>query len=222
MEKQAVNEAHQVSAEGTAAALIRAGVEIFGKKGFDATSTREIAAAARTNVASIAYHFGGKEGLRLACARAFADHVAAFLAISPEHDPHSPAEAEALLLALLRDFARHLMTDHAMQPLVGFALREISDGGPGTEILFTALICPAHSHFCRLWSIATGEDAEANSTKLFIFSVIGQILYFRIAAPIIRLRLGWAEIGADETAQILATLDANFRTLIARTRRTTA
>ena len=45
-----------------------AGIRLFGAKGFEATSTREIASAANANIASIAYHFGGKEGLRLACA----------------------------------------------------------------------------------------------------------------------------------------------------------
>ena len=35
----------------------------FGEKGFAATSIREIAALAGSNIASISYHFGGKEGL---------------------------------------------------------------------------------------------------------------------------------------------------------------
>ena len=54
--------------ESTRDKLIAAGLHLFGRKGFAATSTREIAARAGTNVASIAYHFGGKDGLRMACA----------------------------------------------------------------------------------------------------------------------------------------------------------
>ncbi|MBN9445309.1 MAG: TetR family transcriptional regulator, partial [Bosea sp.] len=49
--------------EGTRQALIRAGLDLFGRNGFDATSTREIAQAAGVNSAGIAYHFGGKDGL---------------------------------------------------------------------------------------------------------------------------------------------------------------
>src|SRR6185312_5140782 len=56
------------SAEQTRQALIRAGLELFGEKGFDGTSTRQLAAAAKANIGSIAYHFGSKEGLRAACA----------------------------------------------------------------------------------------------------------------------------------------------------------
>ena len=55
-------------ADGTRKAIVEAAMRGFAEKGFAATATREIAAMAETNVASIAYHFGGKEGLRIACA----------------------------------------------------------------------------------------------------------------------------------------------------------
>ena len=50
--------------DATRLALIRAALDLFGAKGFEAASTRDVAAAAGANLASIAYHFGGKEGLR--------------------------------------------------------------------------------------------------------------------------------------------------------------
>jgi AcrR family transcriptional regulator len=49
-------------------ALIHAALQLFGSKGFDATSTREIAGMAKANIGSIAYHFAGREGRRLAAA----------------------------------------------------------------------------------------------------------------------------------------------------------
>ncbi|TIX80566.1 MAG: TetR family transcriptional regulator, partial [Mesorhizobium sp.] len=55
-------------ADMTRAALVRAALKLFGRQGFDGTSTREIAAEAKANIGSIAYHFGGKEGLRAAAA----------------------------------------------------------------------------------------------------------------------------------------------------------
>ena len=53
---------------GTREAIIEAAMRGFAEKGFEATGIREIAAAAGCNVAAISYHFGGKEGLRSACA----------------------------------------------------------------------------------------------------------------------------------------------------------
>ena len=47
-------------------ALIRAGLRVFSRIGFDAARTRDIAVEAGVNQALIAYHFGGKRGLYLA------------------------------------------------------------------------------------------------------------------------------------------------------------
>ncbi len=55
-------------AELTRAALVQAALKLFGTQGFDGTSTRQLAAEAHANIGSIAYHFGGKEGLRAAAA----------------------------------------------------------------------------------------------------------------------------------------------------------
>ncbi|HBT75485.1 MAG TPA: hypothetical protein DEB39_00855 [Planctomycetaceae bacterium] len=44
-------------------ALIEAGVEVFGKYGYDGATTRQIARTAGVNLAAIPYYFGGKEEL---------------------------------------------------------------------------------------------------------------------------------------------------------------
>ena len=43
--------------------LIEAGLAIFSAMGFDAASTRKLAAEAGVNIAAIPYYFGSKEGL---------------------------------------------------------------------------------------------------------------------------------------------------------------
>jgi AcrR family transcriptional regulator len=52
--------------------LLLAAMRLFAKQGFANTSTREIALAAGTNIASISYYFGDKAGLYRA---AFSDHT---------------------------------------------------------------------------------------------------------------------------------------------------
>src|SRR6187402_469003 len=89
------------SAEQTRRALVSAALKLFGTVGYDGASTREIAAAANANLGSIAYHFGGKEGLRLAVA----DHIIGLMqevaaraaADSPPLPPATPQAAEAQL-----------------------------------------------------------------------------------------------------------------------------
>jgi TetR/AcrR family transcriptional regulator, regulator of cefoperazone and chloramphenicol sensitivity len=51
------------AAEDTRARLLHAGLHLFAQQGFAQTSTRELAEAARVNVAAISYHFGDKAGL---------------------------------------------------------------------------------------------------------------------------------------------------------------
>jgi AcrR family transcriptional regulator len=47
----------------TSALLIESGIVLFGARGYDGVTTRELAHGARTNISSIKYHFGGKEEL---------------------------------------------------------------------------------------------------------------------------------------------------------------
>jgi TetR/AcrR family transcriptional regulator, regulator of cefoperazone and chloramphenicol sensitivity len=50
-------------AEDTRERLLSAGLRLFAAQGYAKTSTRELAEAARVNIAAISYHFGDKAGL---------------------------------------------------------------------------------------------------------------------------------------------------------------
>lgn len=65
---------HKPAAEGgyqrgeeTRARLIEAAVAVFGERGYDGASTRDIANVAGVNSPALQYYFDGKEGLYLAC-----------------------------------------------------------------------------------------------------------------------------------------------------------
>ncbi len=55
--------------------LLAAAIEVFGERGLEAATTRDIAQRAGQNIATIAYHFGNKEGLYLGVA----EHIAGLL-----------------------------------------------------------------------------------------------------------------------------------------------
>ncbi|MEJ2401852.1 MAG: TetR family transcriptional regulator, partial [Xanthomonadales bacterium] len=57
----------------TRESLLNAAIDVFGRVGFDAASTRAISRAAGVNQALIGYHFGGKPGLYLAALRHIVD-----------------------------------------------------------------------------------------------------------------------------------------------------
>lgn len=203
------------SSQMTRAALIEAALRLFGDKGFAATSTRDIAAAAQANIASIAYHFGGKEGLRLACAQAivtkFQDIVGTALAVG---DPGEDAERALLIFeTVLVAMVRFLTQQPQARDIAAFIVREMTHPSAAVELIYAQMVLPFHRRLCRLWSIATGAEAESPATRLAVFAILGQVIYFRLGQPLILKRMDWKKVGATEADQIIATITGNLRAL---------
>lgn len=201
---------HPPVPDGTRLHLITAGAHLFGTRGYAAASTRAIAALAGTNIASIAYHFGGKEGLREACAAEFARRVRAELPADgpvPAGDPDAAADE---LRAILGKVASYLLSGTENGDLVAFMLREMADASPALAVVYDGLAEPMHRRLCALWAAATGQEAESPAVRLKLFSLVGQVIYFRIAAPIVARRMGWPSAGPAEAAAIVDVLMANL------------
>jgi AcrR family transcriptional regulator len=73
--------------EATVAALLRAGRNQFGSKGFDAVSLEMIVAEARVTTGAIYHHFAGKKGLFLAVAEEIERELLAVAAGAKSEDP---------------------------------------------------------------------------------------------------------------------------------------
>lgn len=176
----------------TRTGLIKVALRQFGRDGFDAASTRAIAAEAGTNISSIAYHFGGKDGLRLACADFVAARIGQIARVLPG-DPAqaTPVRARHILRRLLRRIVLFL-TAPVAEPVVAFLLRELTQpNSPVPDRLYHTLIESRHRSLCQIWSVATGRPAESDDVKLAVFSIVGQAAYFRLAAPIVQRRMAW-------------------------------
>ncbi len=206
-------------ADGTRQALIRAGLDLFGRNGFDATSTREIAQAAGVNSAGIAYHFGGKDGLRQACAEAIIQRLQAVLAggapaVSIAIDAADRDMAAEQLLALIDRVVAFLTTVPESELVARFVVREMLTPSPAFETLYGGLFAPVHRRVCQVWAAATGMEPEAPATRLAVFAAIGQVFYFRLARPAIMRRMGWDGIGPDEARAIADTVRRSVRASI--------
>ena len=201
--------------EDTRAALIAAGLHLFGRNGFPGTSTREIAARAGANLASIRYHFGGKEGLRAACAAMVAERIRQVLAVAAEPEPATAEEARRVMEEQLIRAVRFFCLEPAAEDAVAFMLREVTEAGPMLDQLCTTFMLPVHRDFCRLWSLATGAEADSAETRLRVFAMIGQVLYFRIARPVVCRGMGWSDIAGEEARAIEAILCDSLRLQLA-------
>ncbi|TRW96606.1 DUF1956 domain-containing protein [Paracoccus sp. M683] len=202
---------------GTKADLIAAGLHLFGRDGFAATSTRALAGRAGTNVASIAYHFGGKDGLRLACGAEVQRRVGKVAGLpGPDAvDPGMPPEqARQRLEAMLRAMVQFLTQVPEAADIVGFIMREFAEDGPVLDQIYGHFFLPKHRELCQLVAIATGRDADSQDTRLLVFSMLGQAVYFRIGQSLICRRMGWQSYGPDEARAIADRLVANLHAVL--------
>jgi AcrR family transcriptional regulator len=206
-----------IRSDATRTALITAALKLFGGKGFEATSTREIAAAAEANIGSIAYHFGSKDGLRDACAQFIAETIRSVAAPAiglDDVEGMSPEEAEQRLVEGIGTVVRFIAARPEAGAFVQFVLRELSIAGSSLDILYDGVFEPVHMRLCQLWSRATGDPAESEATRIAVFAMIGQVVYFRIGREAVLRRMVWTEIGAAETAALSAVITGNVRTIL--------
>ncbi|ESY51259.1 MULTISPECIES: CerR family C-terminal domain-containing protein [unclassified Mesorhizobium] len=206
-------------AEQTRAALVLAALKLFGRQGFDGTSTREIAAEAKANIGSIAYHFGGKEGLRAAAA----DHIVETIqAVAGQalggmqlQGQASPEAARAQLSTALERMVGFIVARPEAGEIVQFVLRELSHPTAALDRIYDGVFEPTHRRLCQIWEQATGEPAESEATKLVVFTLIGQVIYFRIGREAVMRRMGWREIGNTEAAKVVAAVTSNLGAILA-------
>jgi AcrR family transcriptional regulator len=208
------------STDGTRRAILEAGLRGFGARGYAATSTREIAALAKTNIASIAYHFGGKEGLRAACAEHIVATMGAVLdAGQGGPAPATPEAAREEILALLDRITTFVLLRPEAGLIVGFMMREMADPSPALDTIYEGMIARVHPRLCRLWATATGRDGESEAVKLAVFAMIGQVFYFHVGRPVVQRRLGWTAMTPASARAIAATVRANVAARIDAERR---
>lgn len=207
-------------AERTRESLIRAGLRLFGQNGFDATSTRALAAEAGANIGSIAYHFGGKEGLRAACAQYIvgtlsevAERTLGDLA-RPESTAVSPEEARAMLMQALQTMVGFVVARPEAGDIVQFILRELAHPTEALDTIYAGVFDPVHRRFCHLWEAATGEPADSERTRITVFTLIGQVLYFRIGYEPVMRCMGWEEFGQREAAAVIDVAVGNLKAIL--------
>jgi AcrR family transcriptional regulator len=210
--------AHLSPAEQTRAALVRAALKLFGRQGFEGTSTREIAALANANIGSIAYHFGGKEGLRAACANYIVETIGGIAGAAMAEtagEIHGPEQAHARLNTVLEAMVGFIVARPEAGEFVQFVLRELSQPSEALDIIYDGVFEPVHKRLCKIWAEASGEDAESERTRITIFTLIGQVVYFRIARAAVMRRMGWSALGPAEAQDIISVVGSNIGAILA-------
>ena len=202
-------------ADRTRAALIHAGLKLFGRQGFGATSTRDIAALAKANIGSIAYHFAGKEGLHAACADFIVETIQAIAQpVLVEGSAAGSEGAHARLTLAVERMVGFFVASPEAGDIAQFVMRELAQPSAALDRIYAGVFEPTHRQLCQIWSQATGEDADSEATKLTVFTLIGQVVYFRIAREAVLRRMGWDGISGPQAGAIASVVKRNLDTML--------
>jgi AcrR family transcriptional regulator len=182
----------------TKARILAAAEEVFAARGFDGSSTREIAAAAGVNISSLHYHWESKETLYLAVLQDIYDRIIALARQSVRTRAGGAGGSRAAIettLGRLIDF----FLDHPTIPrlLLRRLLERGGGGGPPhveRDILSPAWV--AYGELARQIGLPAMRRTDAQLTMLTINSVLlvftldshvyGRLLGGRLANPVLR------------------------------------
>ena len=189
--------------------LFKTARHLFAQKGYQATSTRDIAEKAKVNISSITYYFGSKLGLYKAVLSDIANRVKKELnektnnALNLLTDQETSADqAEELLFELISDLCFLLCSKRLPNEDAIIFLHEYSAPGEAFERLTQQLISPVYNIFAALIAKATGGVLNYEDATLFTFQLFAQMFVFKSRKQTILQHLGWEEYGENEIKKI--------------------
>lgn len=199
----------------TRAQLIMAGLDVFGRVGFEGASTREIARAADVNLAAIVYHFGGKEQLYLAVAEYIAEQIVERIApvAMGAPLPVDAAGARARLSLLIHAFVDIILGDDEAEQWARFILREQLQPTSAFDLIygFMGNMIEVVTSFV---ATATGQPEDDETIRLRVITIVGQVLVFRMANALVLRRMEWDGIGEDERTKIKRVVVDNLTSIL--------
>jgi AcrR family transcriptional regulator len=190
--KVSKNKRGATSAEPTRDKLLDVAGRIFANRGYRAATVREICVAAKANVAAVNYHFGDKLGLYTEVVHHSA-RAAELEAIQHALDWSAPPEEvlRAVVRTRLHSVCRGGRPDWHFQILA----HELAQPTPALRHLITKVGQPLFQRLLDLIGKMIGLPPEDDKTRLCAISVMGQILTYVFARPL--LAGMWPELKMD-------------------------
>jgi AcrR family transcriptional regulator len=192
--------------DSTRRKLINSAGPVFAEKGYYSATVREICKRARANVAAVNYHFKDKLGLYSEvlnqCARAA--HVEQMrVALDQTGKP------EDILRDVVQARVQGLRTDAFPNWYLRIFAHELTEPTPAMSRLIKTVSRPIYERLMELISKIIGLPAGHDKTRLCAHSIMGQILFYVFAAPVL-LRLSPNMKMTPERLDRIATHIADF------------
>lgn len=168
--------------------LLEAGGAVFSEVGFRAATVRDIVRRAGANLSAVNYHFGDKEGLYAAVLQHFAKES---LAKHPPHGGlHPSASPEEQLQAFVRSFLLRIF-DQGHHAVHGKMMaREMIEPTAALGRIVEQIIRPLYGRLCALVRALSGPGVTGPQIESAAKSIVGQCLFYKHCAPVIRILEG--------------------------------
>jgi AcrR family transcriptional regulator len=164
--------------EDTRDRILAAAQKLFAEKGFDSTSVRDITTEAACNVASVNYHFGGKDNLYLETFRsmlyALRDRRIAVLDQLMAQDP--VPSLEEYLKTFADGFLDPLVGDSRGHLFLGLVSREMMTPRLPREVFLDEFIGPLMERATSALA-KFGPPLEPETARMCTMSQVGQLLH---------------------------------------------
>jgi AcrR family transcriptional regulator len=160
--------------------LLEAG-PIFARKGFRATTIREICDSANVNLASINYYFGDKQQLYHETV-VLARQMRVKQVPQPSWDSATPPEEK--LGDFIRMILKRLVAMQSEPWQVRLLMREILQPTEACRHLVEEYFRPFFETLCGVVDEIVGERLPDHKRHQIGFSIIGQCLYYRFSADV--------------------------------------
>jgi AcrR family transcriptional regulator len=202
--------------------LIEAGLKVFSAMGYQAASTRKLAAEAGVNIAAIPYYFGSKEGLYLAVIGHILDYYRTGLGGSLSRirqaladETTGWAEYRALLDEHMRTLIRFILQETQVRAQVSHIyIREQLDPTSAFDRLYEGFIRDAQDTMAALVGKILGDAVPAIESRLLGQTMLGQISTFKLSRETILHDFGWDRYSGDGLAEIERIIMKNVDSII--------
>ena len=181
--------------------LLNAAGEVFAEQGFKDATVREICKKAGANLASVNYHFGGKERLYSEVLR-HADQLS-----MEKHPPFVPDLAarppEDQLAWFIRQFLHRVFDTGRPTWHDRLISREMVDPTPALAELAERNIKPRALALQAIVRAMLGEGAEEKAVQMCAASIVGQCLMYHRCRLVVEHLMPAIPLGSEDAVETL-------------------
>jgi AcrR family transcriptional regulator len=159
--------------------ILAAAERLFAEKGFEATSVRDITSEAGCNVASVNYHFRGKENLYVETFRGLLGELRDRRILRIQTDMGALGDRgtlERFVESMANAFLEPLVAEDRGRLLMAFVSREMVDRHLPASVFFDEFIRPIMEvALAQLERV--GPPMDPVDSRLCLMSLVGQLLH---------------------------------------------